>query len=554
MTQDQLQALPGGTKIAVYEIQEVIHQDTASITYRAWNRHLNATVAIAEYAPNIHAERQADKINVAPKSAADKKLFDAGLAIFIQQHETLLGIQHPGVIETHNVLHFNGTAYCVMDDNKGILLSQWFATSTATSEAELTGLLHALLETLQHLHENGTVHGDLHANNIFISSDNAPVLINFAATRLADAAMNGTLTQELRCGYAAAELYLGDNPANEVSDIYALGALMYAGITQIEPVSALVRNEAVNNNQADPLQPCADLKLAEYDSNLLATIDAMLSLEESERPQSAQQVLLILNDNIADSQTTSVGNKEGDSKVYSALYQRSLWGVVLLLLVIVGMFFWPEQSEEQAIIASQSPDTVANKPLGSDLDSQAEDQQTLVLAENSGAQSGNKISAEIIEESVSAAQLEKSSKIDIEPVMKEIEYPPHSVTVLPPSKEPGTEEAIDTQTEIQVPSREIETDNLIKQHLSSAEDAIVAFKFSTPVADNAHYHYLEILKIQPDNVAAQAGLKNLVKIYAWLIDDAINKQRLQLARIYLERAEKIIPDSEDLVRFYTLLN
>jgi serine/threonine protein kinase len=548
MTQGQILALPAGTKIAVFEIKEVIHRDSSGITYRAWNKHLNSTVTVTEFLPSVHAIRDQDGVKVIPKSAVDQVPFETGLTHFQAHSETLIGIQHPGIIAAHNALHFNGTAYCVLDDNKGIPFANWLETSNATLEDRLIEFLRLILAALQKLHEQGVAHGDIHASNIYINND-VPVLNNFSATRLAIAGNNETLQQELRSGYAAAELYSSQGAINPGSDIYALGALMYAAISHLEPVSALDRKKAMSSGQPDPLRSCFDLKNTEFNENFLTVIDSMLKLDISKRPQSVQDVLKLLDKDAVEAQAAHPIDQQSGAKK-SSMLQAGLWSGAIIIAIILAINLWTKQTDEHiappSAQVSQAAPAVDEEQALHNPDVEVDVQQPL-----------DKTSNEIVQKQPSIPDQDRTPLLSdggeqAEKTAAILGDTMRNNNVLPQQESPAptnvltTETEYDVQSEIQSTAKVAAREKLITQYLTAADNNIVALKLSTPPGDNAYLLYQEILKLQPNNIEAQTGLKHIVEIYIFFIENAMLNNRFQLAKTYLRRAEMVMPEAAGL--------
>lgn len=402
------QTLPIGTKIAVYQIQEVIHHDSASITYRAWNQHLNASVAIVEYFPLLHAKRDADQVKVSPKTDADKSLFEVGMAIFLEQCEILLSTQHRNIIEAHNVLEFNHTAYCIINDAKGTPLATWFSAHAPVPTERLKSILRSLMGAILTLQEQGTAHADVHAENILMLQDDVPLLTHFAVTRLAIAARNKSKQQELRPGYAAPELYQNNVPADALSDIYALGALMYAMVMRQHPVSGLSRREALDQGQDDPLPSLAQQTQTEYSNSLLATIDAMLSLERRQRPQSLQELERMLQQTDDKDKEAVAEFQQQDSEVaVPGFYPNGLLATVVVVILVFVIFFYSDKEDHDIDVVLE-----AEQYEETDLDDSLINQPAAENSALAAAQPAAKEEQVAVQSGVLEAAVEENNAID----------------------------------------------------------------------------------------------------------------------------------------------
>ena len=577
MAQHETQVLPTGAQIGVYEIKEVISSGRAGILYRAWNEHLNTMVALKEYLPIDYAERDEDGYSVKAKRINDASVYEYGKEKFLEFAEILTDIQQTNVVGVHNVLQFNGTAYLAMDFEEGVPLSKLQASSPSFSDAELTKILTSLLHALQAVHDKGTVHGDVHPSNIVIRHNGEPVLVNFAAARLALAAHSKGLLQELRSGFAPAELYHPDNLPGPSSDLYSLGATMYYCITRTDPGSILDRVEAFNNKQPDPYQTALEKQGAGFSEGLLKTINWMLHSNVEDRPQSAIEVLNVLGQDVNVSNIPEAGYKKmpvsQSDKVYEKDSKQASTGLLTTgIVAIVALFavaFWYLRQEQptetfETITKLETDKPAIEQPV--DLTAEhateeislaaapefvdqesimAEQEDTLEDKTSSGGQatansdvsdSSGIPGSKRLPDDLAPSQGEESIIVQQEQQEPEPELGPE------PGPEPIREsEYLDSPVPVGNDQKE-----KINQYLAKAENNIAEFNLTTPLDDNAFIQYQAILAIDPDNIKANLGLQRIIKVYTWLISDAIEEQQFHRARIYLERAEAIQPNMPEL--------
>ncbi|MCP5245131.1 MAG: hypothetical protein H6937_03885 [Burkholderiales bacterium] len=98
------------------------------------------------------------------------------------------------------------------------------------------------------------------------------------------------------------------------------------------------------------------------------------------------------------------------------------------------------------------------------------------------------------------------------------------------------------------------TSSKISQHLAAAEKAIKALRMTTPAGDNAYEHYQSVLAIDPNNAEARAGIEKMVDMYVHFSEKAITDNQLNTARVYLRRAENLLPGSPKLNNLRAKLN
>ena len=283
MTEEHFNALPAGYELFEYEIRSVLGHGGFGITYLAWDKNLEKEVAIKEYLPAEFAVRQG-KQTVRPRSTGDQEDYQWGLERFVKEAQTLALFRHQSIVPVFRFFEANGTAYMVMEYQKGEALSGLMRKHRGEfTEEDLLSLTMPLLEGLSAVHKAGYLHRDVKPGNIFIREDGSPVLLDFGAARDAVGRKSKNLTSIVTPGYAPLEQYFADGNQGPWTDIYALAAILYQAVTGKIPPEAPAR---VKN---DPIKPCREQGQGKFSETFLGAIDRALSVEEEERPQSTDQ-------------------------------------------------------------------------------------------------------------------------------------------------------------------------------------------------------------------------------------------------------------------------
>lgn len=130
-----------------------------------------------------------------------------------------LGITR-GVVQIieHSVQQHDGLSYLVLEHIEGQTLS-WVPSSLA----EVCRIGQSLAHTLASLHASNIIVADIKPDNILLRGGNAPVFIDFGASRLIHEPLGPTLL--LTPAYAAPEQLAGQLPTF-TSDVYALAMVL----------------------------------------------------------------------------------------------------------------------------------------------------------------------------------------------------------------------------------------------------------------------------------------------------------------------------------------
>ena len=280
MAQQANHALPDGFQIEEYTITRQLSLGGFSIVYLATDAQGNR-VAIKEYLPNSLALR--DQGEIRPLITAEHQgAFRYGMKCFFEEGRALARLSHPNVIRVLNFFRANDTVYMVMEYERGRTLQEYAQTHRGgVTERFLRGVFTRLLNGLREVHSHKLLHLDIKPSNIYMRNDYAPVLIDFGAARQTLASDTPMLKPMYTPGFASPEHYRQRELLGPWSDIYSIGACMYACLSASSPQAADQRMEK------DRLLMAMARWEGAYSDQLLETIDWCLHLNHLERPQSA---------------------------------------------------------------------------------------------------------------------------------------------------------------------------------------------------------------------------------------------------------------------------
>jgi len=273
------QPLPEGFQLENYRILRVLASGGFSFVYLAHDAN-EVPVAIKEYLPASLALRNNSSASPAVPEE-NLQTFRYGLKCFFEEGKALAGLAHPNVVRVLNFFRANDTVYLVMRYERGRNLQEHIERrSGPLKESWIRDTFASLLNGLREVHSNKLLHLDIKPGNIYLRNDGTPILIDFGAARQTLSAEGMRLAPMYTPGFASPEHHRDRVQLGPWSDVYSVGASMYACLAAAPPPPAPERLER------DRMTPARKGWSGKYSAELLDTIDWCLRLAHLERPQS----------------------------------------------------------------------------------------------------------------------------------------------------------------------------------------------------------------------------------------------------------------------------
>lgn len=230
-----------------YRIVRVLGQGGFGITYLAEHTMLEKKVAIKEFFPKQFCDRENSTSHVTIGTQSNIELVAKLKKRFLKEARNISRLNHPGIINIHDIFEENNSAYYVMDYIEGESLSDIVKREGAMDENRATYYIKKVGEALEYIHSQNMTHFDVKPANIMVrKNDDFPILIDFGLSKQYNESGEATTTglTGVSKGFSAIELTnLSEvTTFSEQSDVYSLGAtLLYLLTGTIPPdASALV--------------------------------------------------------------------------------------------------------------------------------------------------------------------------------------------------------------------------------------------------------------------------------------------------------------------------
>ncbi len=247
-----------------YRIVEILGQGGMGSVYRAVDENLGVDVAVKE---NLFTT-------------------DEYARQFRLEAVILANLRHPNLprVTDHFVIGDQGQ-YLVMDYIEGEDLRQRMERQGNITEDEAVLLGAALCDALAYLHTRKPpiLHRDLKPGNVKITPDGHIFLVDFGLAKVLHGSQATTTgARAMTPGYSPPEQY-GTARTDPRTDIYSLGATLYAALSGIIPEDGLAR--AMDNTQLTPLRK----RNGKVSRRLASAIEKAMGIDPAERFQHADE-------------------------------------------------------------------------------------------------------------------------------------------------------------------------------------------------------------------------------------------------------------------------
>lgn len=226
-------AVPG------YEILGPPKQGGMALVYKARQVRLNRVVALKVIRSHRH-----------PNGAEQAR--------FHTEAQTVAKLDHPNIVRVFDSGEQDGVPYLVLEFVAGGSLAEKLDSGPVSPTAAVRLLLQ-LVDAIGYAHNNDVIHRDLKPSNILMTPDGLPKVADFGLSKQMQAAA-GCLTQAGDVlgtpAFMAPEQAAGQTDAiGPGTDIFGLGAILYALVTGRPPFQGDTVSEILHNAKSGKVTP-----------------------------------------------------------------------------------------------------------------------------------------------------------------------------------------------------------------------------------------------------------------------------------------------------------
>lgn len=317
-----------------YQLEDAQGSGSGGIVWSAFDRKLKRTVALKR--PHVMAG-QADRLR------------------FRQEAEIAAQVHHPNAISVFDTVD-GDECWLVMEYSPAESLDTVLAASGPLPAERVARIGVQIAAALTALHAKRIVHRDVKPGNILLDDQDIAKLTDFGisvwrqVTRTDDGSFSGTP------GYAASEVAAGQ-PATEASDVFSLGATLFAAVEGIPPFGTGEPGEVLTRVRQGEMLPM------HHAGELAPLLSRMLAPEPGQRPtadEARQQLRDFAGDWVAPSPAART------SATRTPIWRRPLYQIiaaVALVAAVTAAVFIPmgPPARESGHVAASSTDLIGDE-------------------------------------------------------------------------------------------------------------------------------------------------------------------------------------------------
>jgi predicted Ser/Thr protein kinase len=272
-----------GRTLKHYVVEEALGKGGMGIVYRARDTRLGRSVALKVLKPEVIQD-------------PDRR------RRFIQEARAASAVNHPAIAQIYEIEESDDTTFITMEYVDGSTVRQLVERGELDVPAALEVAIQ-VADGLARAHEAGIVHRDIKSDNVMVTRDGHPKILDFGLAKLLDpggeaepgASRLETVTRTQAGMILGTIHYMSPEqarglPADRRSDVFSFGILLYEMVSGSLPFKGASVLDTLHAIAYQPTQPISTLK-ASLPYSLQKVVDRCLQKKPEERYQDLREAV-----------------------------------------------------------------------------------------------------------------------------------------------------------------------------------------------------------------------------------------------------------------------
>lgn len=218
-------------------------------------------------------------------------------AYFEREAHTLAALDHPSIVRLVDSGRDDARLYLAMEFIDGVMLEEVIRHRGRLGLDAAVAIVAPVLEAVQYVHQQGFVRNDIKTTNIMLTRAGRVCLVDFGVSR--PKATNDDAGPTTRsCGIVGTPLFMApeqlcDHRADERSDVYAVGVVIYRMLTGTYPVAEADLSETMRPHVSHVPEPLS--RRAVVSAQVEKLVMRCLAKDPADRYQSMSEVAKALH-------------------------------------------------------------------------------------------------------------------------------------------------------------------------------------------------------------------------------------------------------------------
>ena len=243
-------------KLGKYEIQSVLGKGAMGVVYKAFDPHIERTVAI----------------KTVRKDLVDPELASQFMARFKNEARAAGRLHHPNIVGVYEYGEDEKVAFIAMEYVDGTGLREYLNRKARFEFGQLVAITSQLLQALEFAHARGVVHRDIKPANLMLTSGGTLKVADFGIARIDTTTLTMTGMVMGTPSYMSPEQCQGRD-SDHRSDLFSAGVVLYELLTGERPFRGSPEMIAYNicNEAPRPPSQISPLELPAAIDDIIAT-------------------------------------------------------------------------------------------------------------------------------------------------------------------------------------------------------------------------------------------------------------------------------------------